>query len=76
MTTRAIAANAPTTAGTILSLVSLLPDHNSALARRARAVAAHGSAREAGDVLAALLDATDIGLALADDNCLDEEWDA
>lgn len=68
--------SAPTMAGTILSLVSLLPDGHSALARHARAIAAHGDADAAADVLSRLLDATDCGLALEADGLLDEGFDA
>lgn len=70
------AQNAPSVAGTIMSLVSALPDQHSALARRARAIADHGTPREAGDILAALLDATDCGVATYDADLLDEEFDA
>lgn len=64
------------TAGLILGLVDALPSPSSALARRARAIAAHGSAADAGDVLADLLNATDCGLCFEADGLLDEEWDA
>lgn len=77
MHARSHASTAPSNAGLILSLVDALPNPQGPLARRARAVAAHGSAAQAGDVLALLLDATDAGLAVCDDdNLLDEEFDA
>ena len=70
------ATHAPSNAGLILSLVEALPNPSCPLARRARAVAHHGSAAQAGDILADLLSATDCGLVFDDDSCLDESWDA
>ena len=76
MHTRSNASTAPSNAGLILSLVDALPNPNGPLARRARAIAAHGSAAQAGNVLAALLDATDAGMAVCDDdNLLDDRFD-
>lgn len=76
MHTRSHAATAPSNAGLILSLVDALPNPFGPLARRARAVAAYGSAAQAGDVLVLLLDATDAGLAYDEDGLLDEGFDA
>lgn len=76
MHTRSHASTAPSNAGLILSLVEALPNPQGPLARRARAIAAHGSAAQAGDVLALLLDATDAGLTVCDDdNLLDDRFD-
>lgn len=76
MQTRSHASTAPSNAGLILSLVDALPNPYGPLARRARAIAAHGSAAQAGDMLAALLDATDAGMTIADDDgLLDDRFD-
>lgn len=75
------AAPAGSTAGLILSLSACLPPSNP-LARRARRLAdrlEHHPSRplqdRASELLARLLDATDTGLAYAEEGCLDTEFD-
>lgn len=71
------------TPGLMLSLVSALPDPSCPLARRARSIAhrlADGRSdralrRRAADIMAAMLDAADAGLALDDDGLLDGGFD-
>lgn len=72
------------TAALLLSLSHALPNPYNPLARRARALAVRlgdgcrdrALERRAADLLAALLDASDVGMALEADGLLDSEFDA